>query len=244
MNSSSNQEGRVFLFLKQSSELIKHYGLIILVLIIVFKPEMVKSWFKDSGFKKFSGFGVELTLEEAKKIEQTGQDFNDFQQLIEKLEYQVRKSKQTLIDLKTVITDPKQRKELTQQIKSSKNVLADTEVGAEQLKKTAIQLAPIIVKMQHSALIPDSSWGVVFGGDTRLEAAKHEIQRTKNRGFEDTIIFLRKNYYRSVITFSTKEDAMKRLYEVKSKIRESSYLVNLKSWCGTQIPHSEYVLCK
>lgn len=86
----------------------------------------------------------------------------------------------------------------------------------------------------------NTKWAIVIGSDRTLNAAEHEVriaqktniwEKTLKKG-QKIVIFDRRGWYRTVIVnFKTNEDAKQQLTAIKKQIRESSYPVNLDSWC-------------
>jgi len=111
------------------------------------------------------------------------------------------------------------------------------------IQKTALpQVAP---SGAPSTLVPDPSgtWGVVFGGDTTLEAAKFEATKTAERmGIGPGEIFRRAGSYRSVRVYVSRAEAEDALGKARV-VRPDSYLVNMSSWCPTSAPKAGYFEC-
>ncbi|NCA71546.1 MAG: hypothetical protein EOM91_15955 [Sphingobacteriia bacterium] len=72
---------------------------------------------------------------------------------------------------------------------------------------------------------PAGTWGLVFGGDTTLDAARHEVTKTAERmGIEQGEIFRRDGSFRSVRVYVSRSDAQAALEKARG-VRSSSYLV-------------------
>ncbi len=81
----------------------------------------------------------------------------------------------------------------------------------------------------------DGTWGVVFGGDTTLEAARHEVTKTAERmGIGEAQIFRRAGSFRSVKVYVSRSEAEDALGKARA-VRDTSYVVNMSNWC----PNSE-----
>ena len=89
----------------------------------------------------------------------------------------------------------------------------------------------------------EDTWGVVFGGDTSLQDAQHEVTRTAQRmGIGNGEIFRRSGSFRSVKVYISRADAEEGLGKARS-VRPSSYLVNMAIWCPTSTQHDGYFEC-
>jgi SPOR domain len=83
------------------------------------------------------------------------------------------------------------------------------------------------------AAITNQAWGIVIGGDTTLATAQAEVERAKRNKYDLVSVYYRQNYYRTVIGgFSDREAAESANIAVRAKIRDSSYVINLNSWCA------------
>jgi len=97
-----------------------------------------------------------------------------------------------------------------------------TEAQQEQLKLDTKQIEAINTQ----------AWGIVIGGDTNLPSAQGEVKRAKENKYDLVRVYYRQNYYRTVIGgFSDRESAERANIAVSAKIRDSSYVINLNSWC-------------
>lgn len=89
----------------------------------------------------------------------------------------------------------------------------------------------------------DSIWGVVFGGDTTLKAAKYEVNDVARKyGLENTKIYYRNGSYRSVSVLATQKEAEAALHKAKLR-RKDSYIVNLRNWCPDAIKNDSLLIC-
>jgi hypothetical protein len=90
---------------------------------------------------------------------------------------------------------------------------------------------------------PAGTWGVVFGGDTTLAAAQHEVTKTAERmGIGPGEIFRRAGSYRSVKVYVSRADAEDAVGKARA-LRPSSYVVNMSTWCPTSVQREGYFEC-
>lgn len=91
---------------------------------------------------------------------------------------------------------------------------------------------------------PAGTWGVVFGGDNSLEAAKHEVTKTAERmGIGPGEVFRRAGSFRSVKVFVSRSEAEDAVGKART-VRSSSYVVNMSTWCPTSEPKAGYFECR
>ncbi|PTV50754.1 hypothetical protein [Acinetobacter pittii] len=109
------------------------------------------------------------------------------------------------------------------------------------IKNTAL---PPITPVNGTSVVESDTWGVVFGGDTTLDAANFEVTKTAARmGINNGEVFRRAGSYRSVKVFTSRSEAEDALGKAQI-FRPSSYIVNMSTWCPTSEPKVGYFECK
>ena len=102
---------------------------------------------------------------------------------------------------------------------------------------------PSITSPTTEAVDVSNTWGVVFGGDSTLDAAQYEVTTTaKKAGVANAQVFFRAGSYRSVIVFVNRADAEDALGKLKT-VRDSSYIVNMNKWCYSSTQREGYYEC-
>lgn len=86
-------------------------------------------------------------------------------------------------------------------------------------------------------------WAIIAGSDASPESAEDEVERVKTAGFSAEIYKKRSRFRTIVGPFSSRAEASSALPEIKKKVRDSSYLVNLASWCENPQPQTSYTEC-
>lgn len=85
-------------------------------------------------------------------------------------------------------------------------------------------------------------WGVVFGSDRALEAARDELRRASRNGVEQTAIYLRNGYYASIALRADRAEAERILRMVRA-FRSDAYVADMRTWCLRPQPLAGYVAC-
>jgi hypothetical protein len=117
----------------------------------------------------------------------------------------------------------------------AKNILDAVGATISEAQQEELKLDPKQVEA-----INNQAWGIVIGGDTTLTSAQGEVKRAKDNQYDLVRVYYRQNYYRPVIGgFSDRESAERANISVSAKIRGSSYVVNLNSWCPNPTKVSE-----
>jgi hypothetical protein len=110
------------------------------------------------------------------------------------------------------------------------------------VESTTSANAPLVQKLQTSAgtIV---TWGVVYGGDQTLDAAKFEIQTIAPKlGLTNAAIYYRQVSYRSVATTTDGLQAEQLLLKAKER-RKDSYIVNMSTWCRDAAQKNGYFEC-
>jgi hypothetical protein len=115
------------------------------------------------------------------------------------------------------------------------------ETADDLVQKTTLpQVFPVAAQQAQDT---SGTWGVVFGGDTTLDAAKHEVTKTAERmGIGSGEIFRRAGSFRSVKVVVSRAEAEDVVGKARA-VRPSSYVVNMATWCPTSAPRQGYFEC-
>lgn len=84
-------------------------------------------------------------------------------------------------------------------------------------------------------------WGVVFGDDTTLDAARYEVDRgIGEQGLTGARVYLRDGAYRSVVPTSDHTKARK-LLPLARRHRADAYIVKMSGWCPTTVDRGKFL---
>ena len=86
-------------------------------------------------------------------------------------------------------------------------------------------------------------WGVVFGSDRTLPAARDELLRAKRSGVEDTGLYLRNGFYASIALRAERAEANQVLGVVR-QFRADAYIADMRTWCLRPEFRVDYVECQ
>ena len=121
-------------------------------------------------------------------------------------------------------------------------LIGDSDNKIQHLTTTPAKL-PEIAKEQ-SASTNSGVWIVVIETDKTLVDAQTHAEAAKAAGFTDLIIYKRNGLFRTVIRFSSMQEAYANISRIQSKINATAYPVNPQTWCLGPVPGTEYVECK
>lgn len=88
--------------------------------------------------------------------------------------------------------------------------------------------------------LPD--YGVVFGSDRTLDAARDEIRRASRNGVQDAGIYFRNGYFASIATATTRADA-DRILGIVRAFRSDAYATRMETWCAQPVGREGYIDC-
>lgn len=89
-----------------------------------------------------------------------------------------------------------------------------------------------------------SEWGVIYGGDSTLDAAKYETTVVaKKYNIPNPRIYKRQGSFRSVSVVNSQQEANKVLSKARNR-RSDAYLVNLSIWCPKPVDKDKYFECQ
>jgi|GEM_PF-4316757 len=87
-----------------------------------------------------------------------------------------------------------------------------------------------------------SDYGVVFGSDKTLDAARDEIRRASRSGVQGAAIYFRNGYYASIAPADTRAEADRILGIVRS-FRNDAYATRMETWCLQPTGRETYIEC-
>ncbi len=211
---------------KEISALLKELILLVLFLLLLVWPESFNSLLTRAGFEEGSVVGFKWK----KQLDATNNDLSGAKQVIEDLTSRLNAANEAMKKAYTETSDAALKKELEALLDKNKEASQAASATGASIANTLQSNALLVTLAQQSLYSGSTSWGIVFGGDSTLDAAQYEISRAKKAGFANTTLFLRQGYYRSVVLFESREAAVARLGDIQ-KLRAGAYIVNMEKWC-------------
>lgn len=99
---------------------------------------------------------------------------------------------------------------------------------------------PVVQPAQTAIVLPE--YGVVFGSDRTLEAARDEIRRAGRNGVQGAKIYLRNGYFASIAPADTQAEVDQILSIVRA-FRHDAYGVRMATWCVRPRAADGYIEC-
>lgn len=112
---------------------------------------------------------------------------------------------------------------------------------AAAVRQSIAATAPLVEKAQ-ATLESTAGWGVVFGSDVSIAAARDEIARAERRGVAPAGVYFRNGYYASIAVVDSREKAEGFLSIVK-EFRPDAYVAPMDRWCRNPQPREGFTEC-
>lgn len=200
----------------------KEVVVIVLLLCVVFFPELTKRKLVAYGIKSLEFGGVKADITQ-KLAEETG----DALQKTEIVKQELDSMKTSLNAIIPQITNPELKQEalaLESQITKSIQTTQSTEKDLRQNLKAQ---EAIMEELPAS----DANWGIIISADKKAAEAKFEVKRATGLGYSAIFIYKKGGFFRTVVDFTSREQAQDSLPAIRRKLRANSYMVNLDQWC-------------
>ncbi len=216
---------------KDAIAVIRELVLLLLVALLLLWPKVINVRLQDAGFTKADMMGLHWE----KQIEAAATQTGEARQRVETIEHRIDSVRNGLQAISSTSTDPIVKKEVERLTSVLDSSLQSARVAGLDLKKGQRIQEKLLLQtpsMELSANDRDGSWAIVISGDRRLGEAEFEAVRARKLGYDSVMLFNRENWIRTVIPFSDKESAQTALQGVRTRVRETAYLVNLDDWCS------------
>lgn len=206
------------------------------VLLIVF-PTTLNSILVNAGFEEGSLVGFKWKS----KLVDSDAALNEARATISDLQNKNNKMIKTLTEANARLNDPLLKNRIAELEKENKKLNEVTRQVQASVSNAIASSAPLVNKALTQ--ISANKWGVVFGGDSKLEGAKHEVDVVApNHNIPYAVIYLRKGSYRSVSVVSDRQQAVHILSRAKER-RDDAYIVDMSKWCPDFIQKTGYLQC-
>lgn len=218
--------------------LLRDSALFVLALLLLVFPKVFNTMLVNAGFEEGSVVGFKWKS----KLVQSDTALKDAQTTITDLKAQLDKMSQALVDAQAKLGDPSLKDQISKLEEENKQVkTASSQVEASVAASIASN-APLVEKAQ-SAASSNTTWGIVFGGDTRLDAAKYEVETAASKlGIPNASVYFRQGSYRSVSVVEDGSQLKKTLYKAQAR-RPDAYIVNMSTWCPRTNEKPGYLEC-
>jgi|KBSSwiStaDraftv2_1062776.scaffolds.fasta_scaffold176324_3 hypothetical protein len=123
----------------------------------------------------------------------------------------------------------------------AKVILERTTASLSGEQKTMLQPT---VQQAEALATKTGAWSIVIGSDATLEGAQVEATQARKQGYTPAVIYQQDKWFVTTVgSYPNQEAAMSENIAVRSKMRSSAFLVNVKSWCANPVDQEGYVTC-
>jgi len=244
MTDEDTTSGDMLTRVKAVGDLLRQFGLLVLLALLFFNPSWVKSWVHEAGIRKIGD--LEFTESDAKRVEQAQQQLNDQRQVIAKLGDEMAAAQKVLeqAQTKAMANGLGSAAEIVSGLPRAEEAVQLARQSEKQITHSLAVLQPLVHKVEPLTLASDDAWSIVFGGDVSLDAAQDEVKRLQRAGLGEgsVMVFLRDKSYRTVVRYPSREVAEQDLGRLRG-LRDSAYLVNLDRWCTSMEEKDGFTVC-
>ena len=209
---------------------------VLAVLLLVF-PATFNDRLTRAGFEEGSFAGLKWKA----KLVESDTGLKEALVQINVLSDQMKLTSDKLKEAEAKLNDPKFNAEVAKLEQDTRSVSSAAERVTANVSNIISSNAPLVERAQSS---DDGKWGVVYGGDTKLDRAKYEVETiaSKLKLPNATILMDKNGSYRSVAIVDSNEEARQVLVKAKQR-RNDAYIVQLTNWCPNRVQKDGYQLC-
>jgi hypothetical protein len=221
---------------KDVVSLLRDLALFIIALLLIAFPAVFNSVLERAGFEEGSFAGLKwrskLVASDA-ALKEARAAIGDVQQRNDEMAKALGQAREQ-------VKDPGLRADITRLEQDSKRVEAATRQVQSSVSDTIASNAPLVNRVLAAG---DGRWGVVWGGDSSLEAARFEIEKVAPKlQLPNPAIYFRQGWYRSISVAGDRQEADQILGRAKMR-RSDAYIVNMTAWCPKPDPKPGYFDC-
>lgn len=218
--------------------LLRDLAVFVLVVLLLVFPSTFNGILSNAGFEEGSFVGFKWKP----KLLDSDAALKDAQALITDLREQNRKLTEAVAVAEAKINDPALKEQLAKLNVTNKQLSAASVRVEESVASTIKSNAPLVEKVQNS-ISRNTQWGIVFGGDSAIDAARYEVGTVAQKlDIPNASIYFRQGSYRSVSVVNDRAEAEQVLTKAKQR-RADAYIVNMSNWCPNSNEKNGYREC-
>lgn len=217
--------------------LLRDIALAVLAILLLLFPATFNDRLTKAGFEEGSFAGLKWKA----KLVESDTVLKEARVQITDLSGQLKLTSEKLREAEAKLNDPKFNAEVTKLEQDTKSISAAAQKVTASVANTISSNATLVERAQSAS---DGKWGIIYGGDSKLDRAKYEIETIALKlSIPNATILMDKNgSYRSVSIVDSNEEARQVLVKAKQR-RQDAYIVRLSSWCPNRIQKDGYQLC-
>jgi uncharacterized protein YukE len=213
-------------------------ALLLLAVLLLAFPSKLNDVLVNAGFEEGSIVGFKWKA----RLVQSDEALQSAQATITDLKAQLEKTTKALSDAQARAGDGGFGDVVRQIEKESRQAVASSAEVQTALRTTIASNAPLVEKAQ-SAVAASGGWGVVFGSDGTLQAARDEIARAEKAGIVKGAIYFRNGYYASIAVVEDRATAQSYLIAAK-RFRPDAYITSMATWCRSPQQREGFLECR
>lgn len=216
--------------------LLRDIALAVLAGLLLLFPATFNDRLTQAGFEEGSFAGLKWKA----RLVDADLGLKEARVQINNLTEQLRLATEKLRQAEAALNDPKFKADVEALESKSQSVSAAAAKAAESVSSLISSNAPLVERVQAAS---DGKWGVVYGGDARLDLARYEVQTVAPKlGIPNARVLLKDGSFRSVAIVDSPEEARQVLTSAKRR-RPDAYVVRLSTWCPSREQKEGYEVC-
>lgn len=223
---------------KELVAMLRDAMLLVMAILLLVWPKVIKNVLVDAGVKKGNFAGMEWEA----NFSQSDENLVKSQSTIADLIEQNGKLSKALSEVKAQISNTEVKADIAKLEQINTRLIANATKAQVSAAANILANAPLVQEIQVST-DKSTTWGVVYGGDQKLDSAEYEIKTTAPKfGLTNVAIYYRQGSYRSVATTIDRLQASQLLNKAKEH-RKDAYIVNMLTWCPNAAQKEGYFEC-
>jgi hypothetical protein len=216
---------RIMKVVKDLATSLRELGIPVLILLMLVCPEWLGNRVSLTGLKRFTN----ATLDWETPVERSREKTADAGQSVDTTRQALDGALKQIADL--IPTANPDLKRSLDQLHAQLQASLSTAQSASQALADSAQLQNQILPSPPASQNERGTWAVVISADKALDPANWEVHRAKLQGYQQVAVYERKNFLRAAVRFDSKSAADGELQNIRTNLRNSSYVVNFDTWC-------------
>jgi len=222
---------------KNTLSVIRDLMLVVLLVLLILFPKVINGLLLTAGFTKADIAGLHW-----ESVQKASEQAGEASQQIQAATQRIDSVQKDLDSLAARSTDPSVKTEVNR-LKTELNQSAQTtrNAGNDLQASLATQESVLQIARPQNA-VGTGAWGAVISSDKDLQEAQFEVKRAQQLGYQNTRLYDRDNWVRTVVEFPGVAEAQAALPTLRAKIRNTIYLVEMAKWCPEKTDNGQGVM--
>jgi len=227
-------------FLSRGKDLVALFrdgSIMVLAVTLIAFPQTLNDMLVQAGFEEGSVVGFKWKA----RLLQSDDALKNARATIDTLQSQLQKTTEALNAANATQRDPALKEKIQNLEQENRQATSASSQVQTSVSSTIASNAPLVEKAQTTAY-SGGNWGMVFGSDVSLAAARDEIARAAKQGIPNAAIYRRNGYYASIAVVEDRSLAAQYLATAK-RFRPDAYITPMATWCKQMQQENGFIDC-